>query len=137
MTDGQLVEPWSPSPDEPAGLTTYGSDPATRDRALWIVRLGTLGGVVSALGLSWLFSGLAQAYFSGKLPAPPSSVTATVPVAAAPVQTTPTVVQTVVHVPYGAPAPSGSTPGPPSQGPAAAPQPAPPPVCYSTPSKPC
>jgi hypothetical protein len=113
----------------------------TRDRAIWIVRLATFGGVVSALGLTWLFSDLAQAYFSGK-PAPTAAVVPPkLQVEAAPVQKPPTVVQTVVHHPYQGgsrpPAPAGAAPRPPAQGPAAAPPPPPPPVCHSTPSKPC
>jgi hypothetical protein len=113
----------------------------TRDRAIWIVRLATFGGVASALGLTWLFSGLAQAYFSGK-PAPTAAlVPPQVPAEAAPIQKPPTVVQTVVHHPYQGgsrpPAPAGAAPRPPAQGPAAAPPPPPPPVCHSTPSKPC
>jgi hypothetical protein len=113
----------------------------TRDRAIWIVRLATFGGVVSALGLTWLFSDLAQAYFSGKPAAPTAAVPPKLPAEAAPVQKAPTVVQTVVHHPYQgstAPAPAGTAPRPPAQGPAAAPPPPPPaPVCHSTPSKPC
>jgi hypothetical protein len=112
----------------------------TRDLAIWIVRLATFGGVASALGLTWLFSDMAQAYFSGQ-PAPTSpSIPPKVPIEAVPVQKAPPVVQTVVHHPYQgsrAPAPAGSAPRPPAQGPAAAPPPPPPPVCHSTPSKPC
>lgn len=113
----------------------------TRDRAIWIVRLATFGGVASALGLTWLFSDLAQAYFSGK-PGPIAAVVPPkLPVEAAPVQKAPTVIQTVVHHPYQggsrAPAPAGTAPRPPAQGPAPAPPPPPPPVCHSTPSKPC
>jgi hypothetical protein len=111
---------------------------ATRDRAIWIVRLATLGGAAGALGLTWLFSNLAATYFSGKAPvaaAPPP-----VPVAAAPVQKPPTVIQTIVHHPYrpgSNPSTGGSAPRPPSSGPVAAPPPPPAPVCHSTPSKPC
>jgi hypothetical protein len=113
----------------------------TRDRAIWIVRLATFGGVASALGLTWLFSDLAQAYFSGK-PGPTAAVVPPkLPVEAAPVQKPPTVIQTVVHHPYQGgsrpPAPVGAAPRPPAQGPAPAPPPPPPPVCHSTPSKPC
>ena len=109
----------------------------TRDRALWYVRLATLGGAAGALGLSWLFANLAESYFSGRMPvvAPPQ-----VPVAAMPVQQPPTVVQSVVHHPYKAGTPSkaaGTAPRPPSRAPAAAPHPPPAPVCHSTPSKPC
>jgi|ERR1700730_5735565 hypothetical protein len=113
---------------------------SNRDRAIWIGRFTTLGGVAGALGLTWLFSNLSAAYFSGKpvavvYPSPPP-----VPVAAAPVQKPPTVIQTVVHHPstaHSAPAPVGSAPRPPGSGPAPAPPPPPPPVCHSTPSKPC
>jgi hypothetical protein len=113
----------------------------TRDRAIWFVRLGTLGAVAGALGLTWVFSDLAQAYFSG-VPAPRSEPKPPpVPVAAAPVQKPPTVIQTVVHHPYKggstAAAPGGTAPRPPAGAPAAAPPPPPPPVCHSTPSKPC
>jgi len=115
---------------------------AARDRAIWIVRLATFGGVVSTVGLSWLFADLAQGYFSGKPPpaqSPPKPPA--VPVAAAPVQQPPPIVQTIVHHPYQggarAPAPAGAAPRPPAQGPAPAPAPPPPPVCHSTPSKPC
>jgi hypothetical protein len=112
---------------------------ATRNRAILIVRLATLGGLTSALGLTWLFTNLAATYFSGK----PSAVQAppAVPVAALPVQKPRAVVQTVVHHPYrpraGAPARSGPAPRPPSQGPGPAPPPPPPPACHSTPSHPC
>jgi hypothetical protein len=111
----------------------------TRDRAIVIVRLATFGGAVTALGITWLFSNLAAAYFSGKPPNAQTSAPPQVPVAAAPKQAPPTVVQTVVHHASGsAPAPvSGSAPRPPAQAPAPAPPPPPPPVCHSTPSKPC
>jgi hypothetical protein len=110
---------------------------STRDRAILIVRLATLGGATAALGLTWLFSNLAATYFSGKAPvaeAPPQ-----VPAAATPVQKPPTVVQTIVHHPYkaGSNPSGGSAPRPPAKGPGAAPPPPPPPVCHSTPSKPC
>lgn len=112
---------------------------ATRDRAILVVRLATLGGVVSSLGLSWLFADLAEAYFSGKPPQPTQAVPPAVPVAAAPVQKPPKVIPTIVHHPYGgavAPAPAGG-PRPPSTGPAPSPPSAPPPICHSTPSKKC
>jgi hypothetical protein len=108
---------------------------ATRDRAILIVRLATFGGLASALGLTWLFTNLAESYFSGKQPAAP--LPPTVPVAAAPVQAAPPVIQTVVHHPGYAPSSGGAAPRPPAQGPAAAPPPPPAPVCHSTPSKPC
>jgi hypothetical protein len=113
----------------------------TRDRAIWIVRLATFGGVAGALGLTWLFSDLAQAYFSGQAATPKAGVPPKLPLEAVPVQKAPTVVQTVVHHPYQggstAPAPAGTAPRPPAQAPAAAPPPPPAPVCHSTPSKPC
>ncbi len=111
------------------------SEEATRDRAILIVRLATFGGLAGALGLTWLFTNLAEAFFSGKAPA--AQLPPTVPVAAAPVQTAPSVIQTVVHHVGYPPSSGGSAPRPPSQGPAAAPAPPPAPVCHSTPSKPC
>ena len=110
-----------------AKLTDQRSERAMRDRAIWIVRLATFGGVASAVGLSWVFAD-----------APP-----VVPVAAAPIQRPRTVIQKVVHHPYQpgsvayAPAAGAAAPRPPSQGPGPAPKPPPPPVCHSTPSKPC
>ena len=112
---------------------------ANRDRALLVVRVATLGGVVSALGLSWIFAGLAEAYFSGKPPQVAVTAPPAVPIAAAPVQKPPPVIQRVVHHPYGAPgapASAGSGPRPPSSGPAPVAPPAPP-ACHSTPSKTC
>jgi hypothetical protein len=113
--------------------------PATRDRAILVVRVVTFGGVVGAFAITWLFSNLAEAYFSGK----PANANATrppqVPVAAVPKQLPPTVVTTVVHHPstgHAAPV-SGPAPRPPAQAPAPAPAPPPPPVCHSTPSHPC
>jgi hypothetical protein len=121
-------------------LTDKKPEQAARDRAILVVRLAGFGGAAGALGLSWLFGGLAEAYFSGKPPtALAPSVLSHVPVETAPVQQPPTVVQQVVHHPYGsqAPAAAGSAPRPPGQGPAPAPAPPPAPVCNSTPSKPC
>ena len=122
----------------------------TRDRAIWFVRLGTFAGAACALGLSWTFSNLSLAYFSGKPPVPTPAVVPVVPATAAPVQKPPTVIQTIVHHPYQggssgssgsaaarAPAPAGSAPRPPGAAPAPAPPPPPPPACTSTPSKPC
>jgi hypothetical protein len=119
------------------------SEQATRDRAILISRLATIGSAAGALGLTWLFSNLSADYFSGKpaaavTPPPPPKV----PVAAVPVQAPPAVIQTVVHHPYQgrsapAPAPAGAPPQPPGQNPAPPPPPPPPPVCHSTPSKPC
>jgi hypothetical protein len=108
-----------------------------RDRAIMIVRLATFGGVASALGMSWLFSNMAEAYFSGKPPAPTVAAPPEVPVAAAPVQKPPKVVQKVVHHSGWPPGTAGSGPRPPSQGPGAAPLAPPKPVCHSTPSAPC
>jgi hypothetical protein len=108
---------------------------ATRDRAILIVRLATVGGLAGALGLTWLFTNLAEAFFSGRQPA--AQLPPAVPVAAAPVQTAPPVVQTVVHHSGYPPTSPGSAPRPPSQGPAAAPAPPPAPACHSTPSRPC
>jgi hypothetical protein len=112
--------------------------PSTRNKAIVIVRAATVGGVVGAVGITWLFSNLAEAYFSGKPagvhPSPPPQV----PVAAVPQQAPPTVVKTVVHHPSGGqPAAPAAAPRPPAQGPAPAPPPPPPPVCHSTPSHPC
>jgi hypothetical protein len=115
--------------------------PQTRNKAILIVRAATFVGAVGALGITWLFSNLAEAYFSGKpvtahTPPPPQ-----VPVAAVPQQAPPTVIKTVVHHPssggqQSAPV-AGPAPRPPAQGPAPAPPPPPPPVCHSTPSHPC
>ena len=110
----------------------------SRNRAFWIVRLATLGSVGGALGLTWGFATLAEAYFSGKPPAPPTPPQ--VPVLAAPVQGSRPVITTIVHHPGAAPVPApgrSAAPQPPAQPPAAAPQPPPAPVCHSTPSKPC
>lgn len=110
---------------------------ATRDRAIWFVRLVTLGGVGGALGLSWGFAALAEAFFSGRPPAAPVPY---VPVAAAPVQKAPPVIVSVVHHAYkpGQQAPTATrAPNPPAQKPAPAPPPPPKVVCHSTPSKPC
>ena len=126
-------------------MTKKNAEQSARDRAIWIVRGATLGGLAGALGLTWGFSNLAEAYFSGKQLSPPAPPA--VPVAAAPVQAVRPVVTTVVHhsggyysggtapAAYTAPASGGSSaPGAP---PAAAPAPPPPPACVSTPSKPC
>jgi len=108
---------------------------ATRDRAIQIVRLATVGGLAGALGLTWLFTNLAEAFFSGKEPT--AQLPPAVPIAAAPVQKAPPVVQTVVHHSGYPPTSGGVAPRPPSQAPAAAPAAPPAPVCHSTPSKPC
>jgi hypothetical protein len=116
------------------------SEPAVRDRAIRVVRGATFAGVVGALGLTWVFANLAEAYFSGKPPQSSQANPPTVPVAAVPVQKPPKVIKTIVHRPYqggGTTAPSGSGPRPPANGPGAAPPPPPPPACISTPSKPC
>ena len=116
----------------------------TRDRAIWIVRGATVGGLAGALGLTWGFSNLAEAYFSGKQPAAPAPPS--VPVAAAPVQAQRAVVTTVVHHAYGGSYGGGGTTttgggGTTTAGggttPVSAPAPPPPPACVSTPSKPC
>ena len=124
--------------DEP--VVTQKEVQSTRDRAIWIVRLATVSGLASALGLTWAFSNLAEAYFSGKQPAPPAPPS--VPAAAAPVQQARQVITTVVHHPY-----SGGYVGASSGGstassgggtaPVSAAAPPPPPACVSTPSKPC
>ena len=112
-------------------------DQATRDRAIWLVRLVTLGAVGGAVGASWGLGALAEAYFSGRPPAPPPAPN--IPRHAAPVQKAPEVIVSVVHHPYrpGQQPPSGSNPRPPSQAPGAPPPPPPPAACHSTPSKPC
>jgi hypothetical protein len=108
----------------------------SRNRAVWLVRLITAGTVSAALALTWGFANLAEAFFSGKTPAPQPPPK--VPVAAAPVQQPRPVIVTVVQHPYQPQAPSRSTaPQPPAKAPVAAPPPPPPPVCHSTPSKPC
>ena len=111
---------------------------SSRDRAFWIVRLATLGGVASALGMTWVFSNLGAAYFSGK-PAV-AQAPSPVPVEAKPVQARPTVVVKVVHHASQAQAaapvrpgarPAGAAPRPcccprpPAQGPGPAPAPVP------------
>jgi hypothetical protein len=108
-----------------------------RDRAINVVRLATLSGSLSAIGLTWLFSNLAIEYFSGKPAAAHVTPPSPVPALAEPVQSPPSVIVKVVHRQASLPA-SGAAPAPrpPAQGPAPAP-PAPPPVCHSTPSKPC
>jgi len=122
--------------DEP--VVAQKRDQSTRDRAIWIVRIATLGGLTTALGLTWGFSSLAEAYFSGKQPAPPAPPT--VPVAAAPVQAVRQVITTVVHHPYSGGyvgTSSGGSTAPAAGGSAPAAAPPPPPACHSTPSKPC
>ncbi len=108
------------------------SDEALRDRAILVVRLATAAGAAAALGLTWLFGNAAEAYFSGRTPAPPPPPK--VPVAPAPVQQPRPVVTTIVHHPAGA---AQSGPRPPAAAPVAAPAPPPPPACHSTPSRPC
>ena|SRR5579864_5617798 len=111
------------------------SEEAARDRAIFIVRLATFGSLAGALGLTWLCTNLAEAFFSGRAPA--AQLPPTIPLAAAPVQAAPPVIRTVVHHAGYPPSSGGAAPRPPSQGPAAAPAPPPPPACHSTPSKPC
>ena len=106
----------------------------SRSRGIRLVRLATAGSVAAALSLTWGFGQLAEAYFSGKPPAPPAPPD--VPNKATPVQKAPPVVVSVVH--HSGPPPQGSVaPRAPSRPPGAAPAPPPPPVCHSTPSKPC
>ena len=115
------------------------SEQVARDRAIIAIRLATLGGVASALGLTWLFSNLAVEYFSGKPIAARIAPPPEVPPLQAPVQSPPAVIVKVVHHPTAWSGPAAA-PRPPAQGPGAAPPapPAPPaPVCHSTPSKPC
>ena len=110
------------------------SDQSSRDKAIWVVRLATFGGAVSALGVTWVFSNLAEAYFSGKPVVAHVAPPPTVPVAAVPVQAPRPVVTTVVHHAAAgqassgggyAPAPAqGGAPAP-AQGGAPAPAPAP------------
>jgi hypothetical protein len=124
-------------PEPSAGRAEDALLASSRNRAIWIVRLLTLGGVGGALGLTWGFANLAEAYFSGKAPAPPAPPQ--VPKLAAPVQQPPPVITTIVHHRAQPPAGSGAAPRPPSSAPGTAPAPAPPPppACHSTPSKPC
>jgi hypothetical protein len=113
-----------------------GNAAVVRDRAIIGVRLGTAGALVAALGLTWLFGTLAEAFFSGKPPAAPP--VPSVPRLAAPVQSAPKTIVQVIH--HQGTAPTGGTnPRPPSSPPKAGqpPAPPPPPACHSTPSKPC
>lgn len=107
----------------------------SRNRALWLVRLVTAASVTAALGLTWGFGVLAEAFFSGK-PAPPPAPPK-IPTAATPVQAQRPVVVTIVQ--HAGPPPSSTSTAPqaPGSAPAAAPAPPPAPVCHSTPSKPC
>jgi hypothetical protein len=107
----------------------------SRNRAIWTVRLLTMAGVGGALGLTWGFANLADAYFSGKLPVPPSPPN--IPKLAAPVQKPPPVITTIVHHHGSATGSSSGPPRPPTSAPGAPPAPPAPPVCQSTPSKPC
>jgi hypothetical protein len=107
----------------------------SRNRAIWTVRVLTLAGVGSALGITWGFANLAEAYFSGKAPAPPPPPN--VPKLAAPAQKPPPVITTIVHHAGRPPASSSAAPRPPSSGAPAAAAPPAPPACHSTPSKPC
>lgn len=119
-------------------------DSVARDRALRLVRLVTIGGVGTAIGLTGIFSTMAAWTFSGKpvatLEAPPNVPTAAAPVQHAP--PTPIVIEQVVHHPVrkgGAGAAAG--PAPPSRGPVAMTPatllPPPMPPCVSTPSHVC
>ncbi|HET7420652.1 MAG TPA: hypothetical protein VFL27_09745 [Candidatus Dormibacteraeota bacterium] len=107
----------------------------SRNRAIWTVRWLTLLGVGGALGFTWGFANLAEAYFSGKPPPPPAPPN--VPRLAVPLQHPPPVITTIVHHRGTAPGTSGAAPQPPGSAPGAAPVPPPAPVCHSTPSKPC
>jgi hypothetical protein len=109
---------------------------ATRNRAIFGIRVWTVTAILGSLGLSWLFAVLAEDFFSGK---PVVTTVPQVPNLPAPVQQAPKVIQKVVHRTGTAPVGGGGTtqPRPPSSGPAPAPAPAPPPACHSTPSKPC
>ncbi|HET7338558.1 MAG TPA: hypothetical protein VFK22_03340 [Candidatus Dormibacteraeota bacterium] len=107
----------------------------SRTRGLWLVRLVTAGTVGAALALTWGFGVLAEAFFSGKPPAPPPAPK--IPVAAVPVQQPRPVVVTVVQHPGPPPGYVSTAPQPPGSAPGAAPAPPPPPVCHATPSKPC
>jgi hypothetical protein len=132
------------------------SDQAARDRGFRMVRLVTLGGVGSAVGLTGFFSTAAALTFSGNQVATHRDVAPLVPIEAAPVQQAPPapiVIEQEVHHPaaytgsYATGSGAAALPRPPSQGPAPAPPPAqgpappppppPPPVCHSTPSHPC
>jgi hypothetical protein len=104
-----------------------------RNRAILGIRAGTVAAILGSIGLTWLFAILAEDFFSGKAPV---IVVPQVPQQAAPVQTAPKVITTVVHK-VGYPPGGGGAPRPPSSAPGAAPAPAPPPACHSTPTKPC
>ena len=99
-----------------------------RDRALRMVRTITLGVVFGAGAMTGVFSTAAAMNFSGK-PVARVSVSPVVPVEAPPVQKAP-----VTTIFAGA---TGSAPQAATQAPAAAAPAPPPPVCQSTPSKPC
>ena len=109
------------------------SSPDSRNRALWTVRLVTSAAVAAALAVTWAFSNMAEAFFSGRpqVVSPPQ-----VPALATPVQQARPVITKVVHHPAGS-RPGASAPGAPGSAPVAAPKPPPAPVCHSTPSKPC
>ncbi len=114
-----------------------GNAAVLRDRAILGVRLGTAGVLLGALGLTWVFATLAEAFFSGKPPAAPP--VPSVPQLAAPVQAAPKIVVKVVHHQGNSPTGGTTNPRPPSSPPKAGnpPPPPPPPGCHSTPSKPC
>jgi hypothetical protein len=114
-----------------------GSATVVRDRAIIGVRLGTAAALVGALGLTWAFATMAEAFFSGKPPAAPP--VPSVPQLASPVQAAPRTIVKVIHHVGNPPATGGTKPGPPSSPPKAGnpPPPPPPPGCHSTPSKPC
>jgi hypothetical protein len=130
-------------------------DPAARDRGFRMVRVVTLGGVGSAVGLTAFFSTAAALTFSGHPVIARHDTAPVVPIEATPVQQAPPdpiVIEQFVHHPAAytgtysggptaaVPRPPSQGPAPPplpSQGPAPPPPPPPPPVCHSTPSHPC
>jgi hypothetical protein len=131
--------------------------PADRDRALRRITFWTVGGVVSAAGLTGAISAVSAANYTAAHPESAAVPVPSIPVEAAPSQIprpTPKVVVQIIHVPGGTVHVGGSRGiSPPRQGPAAVPSPPssgsssvpvpmpppppPPPVCLSTPSQPC
>jgi hypothetical protein len=105
----------------------------SRNRAVWTVRLVTSGAVAGALAVTWAFSNMAEAFFSGK---PQVAIPPQVPALATPVQQARPVITKIVHHPAGS-RPGAAAPRAPGAAPAPAPAPPPAPACHSTPSKPC